>query len=642
MFKNPRLLGLSLLFTLALAAESALPTPKAQAEIRYPVTRTDDGVLHAGPATLVEHEGLKLIHVFGTREEMARQHAAFARGKIESLALNHFIGGLRQMIEANQTGLRRAIPIFALDHYFYPMLKRGLTAEEKAMIAAFEDEAGMKKGQMMDAYVYPDLGEILMAQLWGSERAAVSGLGGFGCTSFVLNPTQTSEDGLIHARNLDFHGEGAFERNGAFVYFHPSEPGILSYASVTTLGVHVAGPTAYNEAGITVDLHQLTSTETSVTGRPVLLLMEDVMRNARTLSEAIEFLRVSKFTSPWKINVSSAREGRFAMIEASADRFEAHELTGAGLFATNHALFEGSKQNQFFPGFRYAEDSKLREDNIKAIVRGALAGGVSAQEALDALGSGDSLNGNGQWESRTMHGIVSRMDSVSAVVFVPGREVAYVAVPRMDFGKANEGRFIAVPMSFATDADHTSRSLLRSMPDALLPAHGPSDSRALAHAHYRRAYAEYATVNDHANVLKELEEAAALEPSESIYPLMSAITKLRMAGMLARDGRPAATPNAQLAGLAEARTALEKVLAMELTGYHESLVRLLLAEISIARGTHARAQELLEKVDGSYSTILATELKKARSAASSRRGTGSIAKFANLGVDYVSGDITKF
>jgi len=100
---------------------------------------------------------------------------------------------------------------------------------------------------------------------------------------------------FIHARNLDYESQGVFDRNPAVIYFHPEKAGELNYGSVTSLGIHTAGITGFNEAGITLGLHQTFVDAVSRTGTPILSVTERVVREARTLDQALQMLQSAKY-----------------------------------------------------------------------------------------------------------------------------------------------------------------------------------------------------------------------------------------------------------------------------------------------------------------------------------------------------------
>lgn len=156
---------------------------------------------------------------------------------------------------------------------------------------------------------------------------AASGTGGrrragMGCTGFWAAPGLT-EDGLgLHARNFD----GAFFSWNRYPVLSlidetPANPAWQRYAAIGTAGlIYPGGISGMNEAGLAVSLHQMSTVNFTVgdgSGDFDLApyVQQRILREARTLDEAVDVARARKHFASWAILVSHAPSGQALRIE---------------------------------------------------------------------------------------------------------------------------------------------------------------------------------------------------------------------------------------------------------------------------------------------------------------------------------------
>src|SRR5581483_10850129 len=91
----------------------------------------------------------------------------------------------------------------------------------------------------------------------------------------------------------------------------------LAYVAVTALGIHAPGITAFNEAGLTLAVHQLTFDDVQSSGTPMPIISAEVIRNARTIDDAIAIIRSFPRAGGWAYVLSRGRDR--AVVETSAN-----------------------------------------------------------------------------------------------------------------------------------------------------------------------------------------------------------------------------------------------------------------------------------------------------------------------------------
>ena len=167
---------------------------------------------------------------------------------------------------------------------------------------------------------------------WLARRPGTVGRrAGMGCTGFWAAPG-LSADGLgLHARNFD----GAFfDWNKYPVLYLIDEreenPDYLRYAAVGTAGlIYPGGINGMNEAGIAVSLHQMSTVNFTVGDGSgaydvAPYVQQRILREARTLDEAVEIARSRRHFASWTILVSHAPSGQALRIEING----AEEMAG--------------------------------------------------------------------------------------------------------------------------------------------------------------------------------------------------------------------------------------------------------------------------------------------------------------------------
>ncbi len=174
-----------------------------------------------------------------------------------------------------------------------------------------------------------------------------------GCLGFVV-PKEMSESelGLIHARNFDSDFIRFWNHHPVLVLVE--EPGHLKYMATGSAGViFPAGISGVNEAGISVSLHQMSTTKVNLSiqdrnGFIAPFLQQVVLREARSIDEAINIVKNAGRFASWTILISDAKTGESASIEFSGERVQVSQREKQKpLGQTNHFL--GSQmQDQFF------------------------------------------------------------------------------------------------------------------------------------------------------------------------------------------------------------------------------------------------------------------------------------------------------
>ena len=560
--------------------------------------------------TLLNVRGVRVMNLYGTQAEMAAQHGAFVRGHLDETALPFFARKIDNAIA--QSYIMKDFPELvgpargAIDALVGLPLREKLGREERAVLAAFAKASGFDRLDTLKAFTIPDVGQWLVTSIFQGNKAVTSIFGeadSFGCSSAIL----PLSSGLIHARNLDYESYRIFDRNPTVIFFHPDQG--QDYVGVTSFGLHTAGITGTNASGLSLDLHQTFVAPASQLGTPIVLVTERVLREARTLDEAIAMLQSARYAGSWAVVLSSARERRAAVVEVSSEGTFVREMTGDHLVMTNHVFGDAMVAKQFAIDYKFLEDSRLRYSVLDKTATQLMSreSSVRAQDAVDLISSGP----------------VALMNNIQSVVMMPTQGLIYVAVPTVEGAKPLDGRYVAIPLSGNVDKDGRPESADLARDNR----HSKAEVEGTA---LHREAGQIATEDGrYADAADLLERAAGLDPRNHDYPLAAAMARLRAAPTLvdrnvARQQLDVASRDLDAAG------------KIGLSHYEHSLVELLRGRIADLAGDRKAALEHYVQVDQALSKPLTSAARNGLK----RRYT--LHRLRTLVVDYERVDLLRF
>lgn len=212
-----------------------------------------------------------------------------------------------------------------------------------------------------------------------------------GCLGFVSPSEDTQIGALVHGRNFDANLVESW--NKAPTIFLVNEPGFYRYVATATAGMfYPGGISGFNEQGISVSLHEMSTTQyrTRHSGRRgeiAPFLQQRILREAASIDQAIQLVNSVKHFGSWTILISDSKTNESASIEISGERVQVARRTARKpLGQANH--FHGDRmQNQFFT---YSFGKKLESASRLQVIERALDSGrgrVDVDWAIDQLSS---------------------------------------------------------------------------------------------------------------------------------------------------------------------------------------------------------------------------------------------------------------
>jgi len=174
----------------------------------------------------------------------------------------------------------------------------------------------------------------------------------FGCLGMVAPDSATSTDGLVHARNLDADLVASW--NKAPTLFLVEENGYYKYVAAASAGnMYPGGISGFNEKGISVSLHQMSTTKYSTrhsSRRGVIapFLQQRILREAASIDEAIKIIKSARHFAAWTILIGDSNTNEVASVEYSGRRVQVARRTQGNVMAQSNHFLGSKMQNDFF------------------------------------------------------------------------------------------------------------------------------------------------------------------------------------------------------------------------------------------------------------------------------------------------------
>tara|TARA_B110001454_G_scaffold122549_1_gene114476 strand:- start:71483 stop:73264 length:1782 start_codon:yes stop_codon:yes gene_type:complete len=522
-------------------------------------------------STLHYYNGLYVLDLHGTREEMMRAHGFFAAKNIQANSPLQFFSSV--MDKALDEKLKSKLGVGVVSGSLDVLLKMKMSKEDQKAYIAFAQGMNVPAKQVFKALYYPDFGEMLASVQYGKNETAVE-VPEFGCSSFVA-PKSAQNPGLLFGRNLEFGGVGYFDRYPAVVYLHSTDPKDIPYIQMTALGLP-GTHTAYNQSGVMISLHQLTANQLNPVGDLILNVVDEVARRAHSLAEARQIIQSKKFTTPWKIIVGSESDNSGFLAEVSPKGEFFHELQGSGLGETNHAISKEIKSDEFFANYNYIQSSIMR----KAALREALDANkiIDPDSAINLLGRRTQpATGANSFIS------LSKFSNIMSVVVSAKDHTLYYGLASRINTKPSSGVYVKLPLDFKTDFSTYEAAV-----------HHPSvvyDAAVLEVDHHvRAAMTESSQKADLAVMSNHLKQAVAAYSKDAGLNSVYAAMLLKLY---------ASTEGKSEQYLTEAQAVLERSKAVFKGENDKAIHSLLLARIAVLKNNQNEATEL-------YKTIVPT------------------------------------
>ncbi|MDF1812316.1 MAG: C45 family autoproteolytic acyltransferase/hydrolase [Verrucomicrobiales bacterium] len=256
-----------------------------------PATGKRELIASSGPGRLENHDGVRVLFLEGSPEEMGRQQGELLAEEVRAVTDRILYG----------VGVGSS---FAKGRWFFGEIEDAqsrvgkFTAPEYLReMDALADAAGMHRQETRLSNFFPEL---------------------FHCSGFALHGPATRDGKMYHGRILDYIRGAGLEDNAVVAIYQPN--GANAWVNVTYAGF-VGSVTAMNEKHIAIG-EMGGKGEGNWDGKPMAQLIREVMENCDTIDEAVELMRAGPRTCEYYYVISDGKSGRAVGIKATPEIFE--------------------------------------------------------------------------------------------------------------------------------------------------------------------------------------------------------------------------------------------------------------------------------------------------------------------------------
>jgi tetratricopeptide (TPR) repeat protein len=452
------------------------------------------------------YEGFHVLRLEGTDYEMGYQHGALLRDAIARGPLPYF-GDFVDRILTRSFGLLGKPLAHAAGIALGETVGRRIAArfprEVREALDGLADGAHIPRAQLLRAVTMPETYLWILSTVITRRKYAPAprfDVPLFGCTSVVAWGDATVDGGILHGRNFDYQGVGAWDTEPAVVFHRPKDG--QRYVSVSAAGILFGGITAMNASGLSLVVHQhLASLDFDLGGLPIGVAGDRVMRHARSLDDARRILDDHVPNGAWTYVITSAKEKQALCYEVSSKRRAWFHPEGDTFGYTNMYLSKAFENREVYAYPAQWHHNAGRYHRANALLK-------EARGKIDPNRIAAFLGDLGDAECR-FQSAISCLQTVASVVFQPGAGVVYAATGR---APVPNQPFVA----FDLEAE-------RARPD-LAPLTGgteiPASARAAFDA-YRAAYEAYFNRDDLPEARRLVARARDAEPGQAVYAFVA-------------------------------------------------------------------------------------------------------------------------
>lgn len=461
------------------------------------------------------HRGLHVLRVAGDDYEMGHQHGSLLKEAIARGPLPYFDRYVERMLGAGLGARAGAVLAAALRATVGSRIASGFPAHARRALDGLADGSGIDRRQLLGAVTMPESYLWVLQRVLDLRRPALAprtGVPLMGCTSALAWGDATRDGKLLHGRNFDYQGVGAWDTEQAVVFCRPKDG--MRYVSVSAAGILFGGITAMNSAGLTLVVHQhMGSRGLRLSGTPIGITGDRIMRHARSLDDARRILDEDRPNGCWTYVIGSGKERAALCFETSPVRKAAFSIDD-GTFGYANVYLDpelGATEHHLYPAHWRNNLGRLRRAR-------ALLAERRGEHDPDSIAR--ILGDRGDPGCRFDAGI-SMLMTVASVVFRPEDGIVHVAT-----GRAPVSNHEYVAFDLAREA---------ARPD-LPPLTGgvPAPEVRDAFAAYREAYEAYFDHGDIGRARRLLALAVERSPSEPMFHFMQGLLAL-----VERDGEAA-------------------------------------------------------------------------------------------------------
>ena len=156
-----------------------------------------------------------------------------------------------------------------------------------------------------------------------------------GCTAVAVKGKRAQDGHLLIGRLFDFEGGSCFDQDK--VVYTVRVDGGIPFVSVAWGGMSGA-VTGFNEAGIWVSINAAATAGQAFVGRPIVMVVRQILERCRTIDEALDVMRGSSTFVSNGVLLASSKENRVVVAEKGPHGMGVRPMENDTLVQTNHFI----------------------------------------------------------------------------------------------------------------------------------------------------------------------------------------------------------------------------------------------------------------------------------------------------------------
>lgn len=259
-----------------------------------------------GPATLKIIEGVPVLHVYGTPEEMGEQHGTLFGPQVQ-LLLDRYLN--KMLLPAGRdVGLRDAVLKQAR------VIEKSIPEDYVKEMKALATAAGVEYDDVLLANTVFDIKRVVY------------------CSTVVAVGERSADGKPIFGRNLDFPTLGVAQDYSCIVVMHPEKGHAV--AAVTFPGI-VGVLSGLNDAGVAAATMEVHLRGVNLEAMPYAMLFRTALTGADSTADVIKTVTDNARTTTNNLMVCDA-EGDAACVELAIRKVAVRRPEEGVVYATNH------------------------------------------------------------------------------------------------------------------------------------------------------------------------------------------------------------------------------------------------------------------------------------------------------------------
>ena len=286
-----------------------------------------------GPASLKIVEGVPVIHVYGTHEQIGEQQGKLLGEAAKAVHKQYF--GKLFFPGGKDIGLRASV----LKHSL--RMAKSIPADYIKEMKAFAKASGLS---------YEDI--LLANTVFDIKRAIF-------CTTFVAGGKRSADGKPVFGRNLDFPTLGVAYKFSCVIVYHPK--GGHAVAAVSFPGL-VGVLSGLNDAGVAAAVMEVHLRGAQIQATPYAMVFRAALTECETTDAVIKAVTARARTSTNNLMICDA-DGNAACLELGMKKTAARRQEDGFVYATNH--FRSKELGRPWPCWRTPRLKKVARNGQK-------------------------------------------------------------------------------------------------------------------------------------------------------------------------------------------------------------------------------------------------------------------------------------